>query len=539
MFRKPVSVLHTIVLLVFVGFTQLAYAGPADCDGVLNDAQKEQRKFCDTHMGCSLVTSIMDSCISVKSFLKALSSTGPSKVSDGMVSEALEEIGVPKPGIGSCTTSFDRSQCRQFLGIEQAPIPVAPVKFTPTPQQDVASMARELRTQYGRAKLPGDEYRVATNAIAFCAQSVLHDSRYEQVCSDAQRRVDECMAYREGWYARRKIFLESAPKVDLATAAETIARLEMPYCPTTLSEVDPVTPIQAIARRKVELEAPPRVGRTQQMTAQQEIDPTGDWVISDSTVLYRLNLAATKLTISILSNGESYEFERKAPGTYHATNNSGCVINVRSAKSIEQDCGKDVTNIIPLSEVLTMKQGRIDLTGTWAENGNMQIRTHISMTEIGLRLDTNTDNIIDYVQTAPNSYALGSPAKKGCKFTVISSDLIAAACKTGNYKYSRLTPQQVVEANRVTQTQAAPAPVVSMSGYWRCDKGNRVQMNDRRSGYAVVGTGASGEFFFRKVNQTTFHYDWPNGTHSDAVLIDNNTLRTSNPDGWSDVCHRE
>jgi hypothetical protein len=525
------------VVLLALSVAGNAQAGVTDCDGVLNDAQKEQRRFCDTHAGCSLVTSIMDSCISVKSFLKALSSegAGPGKVNDAMVSEALEEIGVPKPGVASCTVNFDRSQCRQFLGVEQAPVPAAPAKYTPTPTQEIANEARELRGQQERASLPGDEYRYATNGLAACAQAIRSDSKYEQVCNDAQRKVDDCTAYREAWYQRRKAFLARASTTSLADAAETIARLEMPYCPTTLSPVDPVTPPQAIARRKAELEAPPRVAAAPQP---QEFDVTGQWVEGVGQ-LWEASLAST--TLSMRPGAEAIRtFERISPNVYRSVTSSDCLMTARSAVLMEMTCKGDVYRFIPLAEVKKRTQGRIDLTGTWEMEGNTQPVADFRMSEVGLVFDPGQygdgGKAITYLQTSPSTYATAF-----CTFTVISANRISDRCESSPQAgvLVRLTAQQVSDAKRSKQTQVAPALVISFNGDWRCDNGNRVHLEDRENGFAVTGTGASGEFFYRKVGDRSYRYSQADGFTGDFEVIDNDTIHPSDSNGNTDVCHRE
>lgn len=246
---------RVVALCIVLLASASVHAEPTNCDDDMTEDQRWQAKLCSSHAGCRLVFGIADSCAQAKSFLSRLGLGGKGSratLTDSDVSQALIDSGVPQPGLASCTLSFDRTLCRQFLGIEQAPITPPKEEYKPTREQEISRMIRELLDQESRARgRPGlIEYSAARTGLESCAASKEFSDR-EKACERAQKNVDECNRVREDWNRRKAEVLgelkNNDPKLKVEFAsAKPLSSLELPPCPYTLPQTS-LSPAQALA----------------------------------------------------------------------------------------------------------------------------------------------------------------------------------------------------------------------------------------------------------------------------------------------------
>lgn len=242
-----------------------AYANPANCDSDMSDDQRFQKELCSAHVGCGLVMGIMDTCIGVKSFLGKLglgSRRDGAGLSDRAFESALEESGVPRPSLSNCFTSFDRTLCRQFLGLEKAPDQVR--SLTVERELDIKKQGLEmgLTLVRNRAGFWGD----AESGLQGCAEARTSGD-WTNACARAERLVVECERARGVWMQRRDELRVEAQRQQIAAMVEWAARNDMPLCPSRVPGTK-LTPAQAMVQWGQERE------RAQSQTGTQPAAPS-------------------------------------------------------------------------------------------------------------------------------------------------------------------------------------------------------------------------------------------------------------------------
>ena len=108
---------------------------------------------------------------------------------------------------------------------------------------DISGRASQLVAEHFTATGGGGEWADARRSLEACANSQQQANR-QQTCESAQRQVDSCNAYRDGWAARKARVIEEGPKVGVPMPA--MPRLTLPPCPYTLPQSH-TTPAQAMA----------------------------------------------------------------------------------------------------------------------------------------------------------------------------------------------------------------------------------------------------------------------------------------------------
>jgi hypothetical protein len=225
-----------------------AGANPANCDPDMTEDQRFQKELCAAHLGCRLVMAIQDTCVGVKSFVAGLGlgprgSGGP--VTDARIEQALAALGVPPPGLPDCTVRFDRSKCRQYLGLESAPTTPSASRESLTPQNELRQLSSKLLEEETMAKAGSGPYHTAKSNLEGCVWAKDQSDR-DQVCARAQQAVDQCNGFRDGWYARKAKMLADARTMGIEKEFFAMPRVELPPCPYTLPN-SWLTPAQALA----------------------------------------------------------------------------------------------------------------------------------------------------------------------------------------------------------------------------------------------------------------------------------------------------
>ncbi len=196
-----------------------AFAGPADCDGELTNAQKEQRSFCETHLFCGMVFSIFDNCGAAKKWLNALPfSKDGSAITDSTVNGAVRSMRSAEllddpdaPSFSDCSpTSFDRTRCRIFVGLDQpkirtAPLPQPVAQLSPDTQRRARVLALYKEAENSRTRL-GTPYGDTVIALNDCSEARQYGYR-DKRCAEAQRWVERCKTFRNGWFDRKAAVL--------------------------------------------------------------------------------------------------------------------------------------------------------------------------------------------------------------------------------------------------------------------------------------------------------------------------------------------
>jgi hypothetical protein len=226
-----------------------AHADPANCDPEMSEDQRFQKELCSAHAGCRFVMGIQDACVGVKSFLGRLGlgskGTSGGGVTDARIEQALIDLGVPAPKLSDCIFRFDRSLCRQYLGLEEAPKADKSQPEKLTPQNELHALSSTLIEEQRGARTGTGAYYDAKSGLQACAYSQAQSDRND-ICNQAQRDVDKCNAYRDGWYARKSRLLTEAPKLGIGDRFPAIPAMELPPCPYTLPGTW-MTPAQAMA----------------------------------------------------------------------------------------------------------------------------------------------------------------------------------------------------------------------------------------------------------------------------------------------------
>jgi hypothetical protein len=263
-----------------------AEASPLNCDNDFTSEQIEKRTWCDRWGPCAFVMSIMDTCVQTKTFLSKLGVVGKAsdidldRVSDGVRGMAAEVStdGADGPKFSDCMPGTgDRPKCRQYLGIEKAPI-VVPYE-APLPDQDTVRRTRMLalykENDAANSRLTGP-WSAAASLLESCESARTMSDR-EATCRRAQRSVDDCNASRQGWNSRKQALLQEIDQIQpgigkeytpgistlrgvgrQANRAEMwndtvrgLRGMEIPACPSTIPG-SALTPTQMVERWKQE-----------------------------------------------------------------------------------------------------------------------------------------------------------------------------------------------------------------------------------------------------------------------------------------------
>lgn len=545
--------------LISSAWTAPAWAQASSCDVEFSEAQKTQREFCDAHPGCTLVTSLMDSCISVKRFLNALGmgKNAPSaqkRMNDAMVREALTDIGVPAPGLSSCTTSFDRNQCLQYLGVKDTPIPPpTPAPYKPTAEQEIAAEHKALMAEWDKAKSGGGVHYDTRNALAHCKQATTPhtlDRDYESTCRRAQQKVDECTAFRDGWLKRREAYLARAPQAGLAEASQTLAKLEMPSCPAYLPDTWK-TPEQAIAEVKGGKEDKPVAAAPQpQATQSQGGSLGGRWMNVISGQMLSIDVTGSLLSMVSIGGedaGYTMHWERVTTDVYRMKGKPECVLSVLSESALEGRCeSRKLPHRFERYQVVADRaRGRYDLTGTWGtrlDNGVIAPFADIAMHATGLMFIVGTKSYpeakeVNFTHAGTNAYKWGR-----AEVSAASGNAITWGFDGEKKNLVRMTAQlEAAYQERIaSEQQEEQRQVSAMNGWWQCDNGRLVEQFDASAaGFNSRGDGASGNFYWRKERYNHYTYTFPDGNKAVVEFLGTDTLRQTLPDGTTATCHKQ
>ena len=222
---KPglVARLVALLLLMVLCTAPRMSAAAESCDAGLNDVQREEQNLCKAWGPCAAVLSLMDRCGVVGRWLDNLRAGGdPKPLTDRDVDRALGDFGAnygteltDMPKAAHCLPSeFDRARCRQWLGLDPVPI-----KQPPPPPQPPAppSLRARVLALYQESNAADAEHGSAgphattRSALKYCADARALTTR-DGVCNDAQKRVDECIAFRSDWQKRKAEALAEAER---------------------------------------------------------------------------------------------------------------------------------------------------------------------------------------------------------------------------------------------------------------------------------------------------------------------------------------
>jgi hypothetical protein len=205
----------------------------------MNEDQKFQTGLCRAHAGCRFVMTLFDTCSGVKNYVGKLglgSKSSGATVNDAVVEAALGNSGLTSAKISNCLFSFDRSLCRQHLGLEAPPPSTSstPSESYKAPRKtELLDLTRVLKDEQQRTKTGLPAYFDARSALTGCENA--KDTRdQDSVCAIAQSRVKECNEFRDGWYKRRDSVLEESSKEGIPDLVASLRPLEMLGCPNTL-----------------------------------------------------------------------------------------------------------------------------------------------------------------------------------------------------------------------------------------------------------------------------------------------------------------
>ena len=282
---------RVLLLCLLSAASGTVFAQAVNCDGELNASQKEQRTWCTTFAPCAFVFNVFDSCTEATKFLSRLGLRRAQDLDEGAVSVAARGMSVElpdpdapdAPSLKHCLSSPDRTLCRRYLGIEQAPIRVAaePRKPTLEEQQHSRMLVLYKEEDGARHRSATSPWTDADLALEACAAARQQSDR-DRTCQYAQKQVDVCQAARVDWDQRKSALLTEiraanpslgqnltpgiSPLRGIGRQAnademwnDTVAILvnkTMPACSTTLPNTA-LSPAQALAQWQKEDAAPP------------------------------------------------------------------------------------------------------------------------------------------------------------------------------------------------------------------------------------------------------------------------------------------
>ena len=215
--------MRCMAILFVLSTCDVAVADPVNCAGELTEVQNTQRKFCEAFLPCKWVFSLFDTCTQSRTWLTNLGVINqPSDLSITVVESSVRQMAVVEmtaepdaPSIFNCLPGFyDRSLCRQLLGIESIPVRVAPLQRSRTPDVDRRARMLALYQEEEQSRLRlGGPPGSAVLALSACAEARGRSDR-SATCQRAQNQVAACNAAREDWL-RRKVALLA--EIDQAT----------------------------------------------------------------------------------------------------------------------------------------------------------------------------------------------------------------------------------------------------------------------------------------------------------------------------------
>lgn len=163
---------------ILLSFTSVTNADPRNCDGDADEIMKTQLEYCEAHLGCREVTTILKACEAVKSFVSRLKvKLGDPPLTDSQVSEGISEYSRKPASTIDCLTNFNLDRCKVALGLSDAPDNPPAIIAPPKPPMDFATA--KLR----RSWLSDEDNNIYTGLDLNCD----HDDDF---CRNVLRQLD-------------------------------------------------------------------------------------------------------------------------------------------------------------------------------------------------------------------------------------------------------------------------------------------------------------------------------------------------------------